>query len=196
MSLFRPGDGALHRTPAGVKLAALIIVALVVSLVPLAPPVAVGLVVCAIVAFPLAGLPAGMPFRQLWGLRWLVLMLAVSLVMFTSPEAALVSTSRIVALILAANLVTATSRTRDLLTAIARALSPLRPLGVDPERASLVLLLAITSIPVVGAFAGRVGDALRARGGSVSPRALVPLLVLTLRHADDVGDALAARGIA
>jgi biotin transport system permease protein len=63
---------------------------------------------------------------------------------------------------------------------------------------SLVLLaslLTITMIPVVASFAHEVRDAQRARGVRLGIRGVVPLLVRTLRHADDVGDALAARGL-
>jgi biotin transport system permease protein len=74
-------------------------------------------------------------------------------------------------------------------------LRPLRRVGVDPEAVSMAVSLTLTMVPVVAGLAQRVRDAERARGVRLGVRGVVPLLVLTLRHADQVGDALAARGV-
>ncbi len=51
-------------------------------------------------------------------------------------------------------------------------------------------------MPVVVGLAEEVREAQRARGLGASPRAFaVPLVVRTLRHADALGEALAARGV-
>ncbi len=69
-------------------------------------------------------------------------------------------------------------------------------MGVDPDRVGLVITLALRAVPVVVGIAEEVRDAQRARGLAASPRAFaVPLLVRSLRHADAVADALAARGL-
>ncbi|MFP3607054.1 hypothetical protein, partial [Paraburkholderia sp. SIMBA_053] len=60
---------------------------------------------------------------------------------------------------------------------------------------ALTISLTITTIPVIAGFAERVRDASRARDVRLGVRAVVPLFVLALRHADDVGDALAAPGL-
>jgi biotin transport system permease protein len=63
-------------------------------------------------------------------------------------------------------------------------------------RVGLLLNLAIRCVPLVIELASEVRDAQRARGLESSPRALVvPLLVRTLRRADELGEALAARGV-
>jgi biotin transport system permease protein len=49
-------------------------------------------------------------------------------------------------------------------------------------------------LPVVADLARRVREAHQARGVRIGYRAVVPILVLALRHADDVADALSARG--
>ncbi len=59
----------------------------------------------------------------------------------------------------------------------------------------MAVSLTLTMVPVVAGLAQRVRDAERARGVRLGVRSVVPLLVLTLRHADQVGDALAARGV-
>ncbi len=68
--------------------------------------------------------------------------------------------------------------------------------GVDPERIGLLLSLGIRSVPVVVGLAEEVREAQLARGLGMSPRAFaVPLVVRSLRHADALGEALAARGV-
>lgn len=195
IQLYRPGSSIVHRTSAGFKLAVLAVIALFLSLWPLAPPdVAIALLVVASL-YGIAGLPLRVLGAELWRLRWIILVLAVALVVFVSPAAAWISTGRVVALLLLASLLTLTTRMSALLDVLRRLLHPFRRLGVDPEVVALTISLTLTMIPVVAGFAERVREAGRARGVKLGVRAVVPLLVLALRHADDVGDALAARGI-
>ena len=68
---------------------------------------------------------------------------------------------------------------------------------VDPERVGLPIALGIRSVPVVVGLAEEVRDAQLARGLGASARApsRYPSLVRSLRHADALGEALAARGL-
>ena len=91
---------------------------------------------------------------------------------------------------------TLTTRVLDLLDVVERAASPLRLVGVRPDRVALLLALTLRAVPVLAATLDDVRDARRARGLERSPRALlVPLVVRTLRHADRLGEALVARGV-
>lgn len=198
ISLYRPGSGFLHRAPAGVKLALLAVIALGLSFVPatsgaVLPIAGVVLVVSAL--FLLGGFGVRALGEAWWRLRWLVLILGVALVVFVSVTAAAVNTGRIVALLLLAELVTRSTSTSALMAVIRRLLLPLRPLGVNADAVALVLSLTITMAPVVGSFVSAVREAQEARGVRLGPRMAVPLLVRTLRHADAVGEALAARGL-
>lgn len=196
ISLYRAGDGVLHRMPAGVKLAMLAGSALLLSLLRLGIPGT--LLVLALVSLLYAG--ASLPLRALgeawWRLRWLILVLGGALWLFTSAAEAVTSTGRVVALLLLAELVTRTTRMGDLLDVLRRVARPLRGLGADPEAVALTLSLSIAMVPVIAGFAAQVRDAQRARGVRLGPRAVLPLLVLTMKHADEVGDALTARGLA
>lgn len=198
ISLYRPGSGFLHRAPAGVKLALLAVIALGLSFVPATSgavlPIA-GVVLAVSVLFLLGGFGVRALGEAWWRLRWLVLILGVALVVFVSVTAAAVNTGRIVALLLLAELVTRSTSTSALMAVIRRLLLPLRPLGVNADAVALVLSLTITMAPVVGSFVRAVREAQEARGVRLGPRMAVPLLVRTLRHADAVGEALAARGL-
>lgn len=196
ISLYRPGTGILHRMPPQAKLAGLTVIALLLSFVPIGAAGSLVVLVAVSALYPLAALPLRALGEGWWRLRWLILVLGGALWAFTSWQTALVSTGRVVALLLLADLVTRTTRMGDLLDVLRRILSPLRRVGVDPEAVAMTLSLTISMIPVIAALAGQVRDAQRARGMRLGPRAALPLLVLTMKHADDVGDALVARGIA
>jgi biotin transport system permease protein len=186
----------LHRMPSLGKLGALALVALVLSFTPIGVAGSVVVLLAVSALYPVAALPASALGEGWWRLRWLILVLGGALWAFTSWQAAVVGTGRVVALLLLADLVTRTTRMGDLLDALRRVLHPLRRVGVDPEAVAMTLSLTIAMIPVIAALAGQVRDAQRARGMRLGPRAALPLLVLTMKHADDVGDALVARGIA
>lgn len=105
--------------------------------------------------------------------------------------------ARVLVLVLAATTVTLTTPVSDLLVVLETALAPLRVVGVDPTRAGLVLAMTIRFVPLLGALLARLRDAQRARGRERPGIGVVaPLLIATLRFADDLGDALEARGVA
>lgn len=195
IQMYRPGTSIVHRMSAGAKLA--IFAALAIGLSAYPPDVWSSVVtvigVCAL--FALARLPMRVLAAEAWRLRWFVLVLGAALWIFVSPLAAWISTARVISLVLLASLLAITTRMGDLLGVLHRMLLPLRRLGVDADAVSMAISLTITMIPVVASFAHEVSDAQRARGARLGIRGVVPLLVRTLRHADDVGDALAARGL-
>lgn len=192
---YRPGTSIVHRMPTGPKLAIFAVLALAWSAYPHDGwGIAVSLVGVSGAYFA-ARLPARVLCAEVWRLRWLALVLGIALWIFASPLIAWINTGRVIGLILLASLVTITTPMGDLLSALNRLLGPLRRFGVDPDAVSMTISLALTMIPVIAAFSDDVRDAQRARGVRAGVRGVVPLMVRTLRHADDVGDALAARGL-
>ncbi|WP_211593300.1 energy-coupling factor transporter transmembrane component T [Microbispora sp. H10836] len=111
------------------------------------------------------------------------------------PGAALVVCLRIVAALAAANLLTITTRVDDVVSAIERGLRPLQWFGVRPDRIGLLAGLTLRSVAALSVIASEVGEAAKARGAQRSVTAfVVPFMIRTLRHADELGEALAARG--
>lgn len=195
ISLYLAGGGFLHRAPAAVKLVSLAACAVAISAVRLDVAGTVVALIAVTALYPLGSLAWRVPAQAWWRLRWLILVLGAALWLFASPADAVTGTGRVVILLLLADLVTRTTRMGDLVDVIDRALAPLRRVGVDTRPVALVLSLTVAMIPVIAGFAAQVRDAQRARGVRLGPRAALPLLVMTMRHADDVGDALVARGI-
>ena len=193
--LYLPGTSVLHRAPAGPKL--VLLAAATTVLVLLRDPwaVAVGGVLVA-GGYALARLPASVLVAQLTPLRWVLLALVPFQWWQGGPPAVAVVVGTLVVTVAAAALVTLTTRVLDLLDVVERAASPLRLVGVRPDRVALLLALTLRAVPVLAATFDEVRDARRARGLERSPRALlVPLVVRTLRHADRLGEALVARGV-
>ncbi|HEY9375504.1 MAG TPA: energy-coupling factor transporter transmembrane protein EcfT [Jiangellaceae bacterium] len=193
MNTYLAGTSWLHRTPASAKLVGLLV--LLATTLMLSSPVAIALAGIATAAlYATAGL-AGAITAQLRPMRWLVLGLFGLQVLTAGWVPAVVVTGRLVVAVVLAGLVTLTTRVVDLLDVLERVLRPMRRIGVDSERVALMLALAIRAVPVVAGLAGEVRDAQRARG-IASPRAFaVPFVVRSLRHADGLGEALAARGL-
>lgn len=192
---YHPGSSLLHRCPAGLKLVLLLVfsTALVVVRSPAAVVVAAGVVAGCLL---LARIPARLAWQQVRPLRWFVVVLVPFQWWSAGGRAAVVVVGTLVVTVLTASVVTLTTRLSAMLDVIEQALQPLRRLGFDPARASLVLALTIRAVPVLLSSAGQVHDARRARGLERSPRALVvPLVLRTLRHADQLGEALVARGV-
>lgn len=195
ISLYRPGDSILHRASAGWKLLGLAASALAISIAR--PGTTSTLMLLGAASLVLLAAGARVPELLLvwWRLRWLIIVLGGALVVFVSVAAAVQNTGRVVALLLLAEALTRTTKTSDLLDVLRTLFRPLRAFGIDPGTPALAVSLTIAMVPVLAGLLEQVRDAQRARGVRLGARAAVPLLVLAMKHADDVGDALTARGL-
>jgi biotin transport system permease protein len=197
--LYVPGRSVVHRAPAGLKLLALSGLGAALFAVPTLPAAVVALVGVGVLGWGAARLPA----RVLAGhlrpvLVWAVLLFAVHAAT-TGPAAGAATALRLLALVLAAAVVTCTTRVTELVAVVERVCAPLAWVGVSPARVGLVLAMALRFIPLVSERAARVREAHAARGGSLrgvrgTAALVVPLLVQVLRLAHTVGEALEARG--
>lgn len=193
--IYWPGDSVLHRMPASAKLALIAAgsVALVVWRGALALSVAAAVVLVGYVA---ARIPARVAWTQLRPLRRVVLVLAAAQLWLAGWRLALAVVAALVVLVAAAALLTLTTRVSALVDTFVRLAQPLRRVGVDPDRIGLLAALTVRTVPVIAGIRDEVDQARRARGLERSPRALlVPLVVRTVRHADQLGEALVARGL-
>ena len=194
LSLYVPGDSLVHRVSAGTKL--LILFAASVTLFAVS-----GIAVHAMELLVIAGLfrTAGLPWRDtLHQLRPALLFLVpifVFHVFVTDWMLGLETVLRIVVLLLLAVLVTLTTRLSDMIEVVERAARPLRHVGVNPSKVGMMLSMVIRFIPLMVRQAQEILEAQRARGLDRNAIALlVPLLIKTLKMADDLSDAIDARG--
>jgi biotin transport system permease protein len=125
----------------------------------------------------------------------LVLVVAVQ-VWLLGPLPATVLGLRLLIALGMANLFTLTTRVDDVVAAVERGLAPLHRFGVRPDRVGMIVGMTVAAVGTLAGIAGEVREAALARGADRSITAfVVPFLVRTVRHADELGEALAARGV-
>lgn len=191
--------------PVGLKLLVIFTAAATVSVIR-ESPWAVGTIwASAIAGFLYAGSGISGLAAQLWRLRWLVVIVTVPQLIFLTPEETALNVARILGVVMMAAVFTLTTPSSAVLRAFERLLAPLERaglgrLGFNAERISLALSLTIRSVPLVLSFHQEIREAQRARGVHGSLRggmlsAVLPLLVMSLRHAEETAEALAARGV-
>jgi biotin transport system permease protein len=195
LALYSPVPGVLHRTPAGIKLAVLAALSVLLFAVPELPVAAVALAVVVVLALAGARLTPRQLFAQLrpvW--LWLVGLLVFHLIV-TDLVTGAVAVLRLATLVLAAALVTTTSRVAELVAVIEWLCAPLQLIGVRPARIGLAIAMTLRFIPLIAERAERIREAQAARGAT-RPLflSLVPLLVQVLQLAHTTAEALDARG--
>ncbi|MGY1661054.1 energy-coupling factor transporter transmembrane component T family protein [Geodermatophilus sp. SYSU D00705] len=195
LSLYLPGTSPVHRAPAGLKLAVLAALGVGLFLVSRVEVVAGALVAVLALGLVVARLPA----RALWAqVRpvwvWLAALFVVHLVV-TGPLTGAVAVLRLLTLVVAAAVVTATTRVTALVAVVEWLAGPLRVVGVRPARVGLVVAMTLRFIPLLAERAARIREAQAARGAErVRLGLLVPLIISVLQLAHTLSEALDARG--
>jgi biotin transport system permease protein len=199
LALYVPRASPVHRLPAGLKLLALAGLGALVFAVPTLPVAAGALGGVLVVGLLVARLPAALLAQQARAVAIWVVALFVVHTLVTDVLTGAVTVLRLLALVLAAAVVTATTRVTAMVAVVERICAPLRFVGVRPARIGLVLAMTLRFIPLVAERADRIREAQAARGGSTRgvrglTTMVVPLLVQVLQLAQTVSEALDARG--
>jgi biotin transport system permease protein len=195
-SLYVEGNSPMHRLSPRVKLVSLAVFG-VLLFVSQNIALLSGFVLLAAVVYRTTGLPLGEGLRRLRPVFLTIAVVALFNLLFNPWQAALVPVLRLTALMLLAAAVTATTSITafiDEVTALAR---PLERTGfVQADDIGLALGLVLRFVPeIVGRYQA-IREAHKARGLKVRPTSLLaPLIILTLRDADNVAAAIDARRI-
>lgn len=195
VGVYQPGTSVLHRLPVGPKLLGLAALSLSIVLVRSMPAAWVFLAI----ALGLA-LVGRVRLVTLARAARLILLMAVFVGALQwwwyGRDKAIETLVDLVALSIAAVVVSATTPVNAMLDSFIRWISPLRRVGVDPDRVALTIGLAIQALPGTVALALETRDAARARGLGRHPRAyLTPFVIRVVARAHETGDALHARGV-
>ncbi len=184
----------LHRVPAGLKLIAIAVLSLAVLPMTDWRWLALGLGALLLVYASLGRDMLGR-LALLKPLLPFLVMIALIQAWMESWTGAAVSVLRILLMVAAANLVTLTTTMQDLMSAIAPAFRPLAYLGVNPRAPALAVALLLRFVPVLLEAWSQREDAWRARTARpVSFRLLAPFVWDAMRMADQIAEALEARG--
>ncbi|MBB5153266.1 energy-coupling factor transporter transmembrane component T family protein [Saccharopolyspora phatthalungensis] len=195
LGLYEPGSSPLHRLGAGWKFLTLLGFAVLIFVLR-SPLALAGCVVGVAVGY----LVARLPLRRCWQATRLLIPLVLLVFLLQwwmlGLDSAAVVCLRLLGALGAANLFTLTTRVDDLVTAVERGAGPARRFGIRPERIGLLVGLTLQAVAALSTIATQVREAQRARNAERSISAFaVPFLVRTLRHSDELGEALAARGV-
>ncbi|AJE46186.1 energy-coupling factor transporter transmembrane component T family protein [Celeribacter indicus] len=192
--LYIAGDSPLHRAPPGRKLLALFVLCTLVFLLShwAVLSLAVALVVF---GYARAGLA---PRHAVAALRPAVPVLALIFVVqlwLAGPSQAAFVALRLACLLAAAALVTSTTRASEFIEGILAGLKH-APGWVPKDKIALAMSLVWRFIPLVRGIFDEVREAQHARGQGRNLRALlVPMVVRTLKSADEIAEAIEARSL-
>lgn len=183
----------LHRLPAGLKLLCLALCT--VMLLPLdhwfglvAP------LMLAAVLYATLGHPGLKRLLRLKSLLPIVLGIGLFQALLTSIDSALLTIFRILVMVMLADLVSITTTMQQMMRSLHPVLRPIRFLGVDTQKLSLMVALVIRFVPLLLSLWHAQSEAWRARANrSGGVRLIAPFVRETLRLADHVSEALAAR---
>jgi len=199
LALYVPRTSPVHRAPAGAKLLVLTALGALLFAVPTLPVAGAALVAVLLAGTVVARLPVALLARQARAVAVWIVAIVVFQALVTDVLTGVETALRLLALVLAAAVVTATTRVTAMVAVVERVCAPLRQVGVRPARIGLALAMTLRFIPLVAERADRVREAQAARGGSVrglrgTATMVVPLLVQVLQLAHTVSEALDARG--
>lgn len=195
LSLYYPTSSFIHRAPTWLKLAFLALGSVALFFVPDSYWSAL-VVTVPLVGYLLARLPLRILGTDVLRIAFLLVFLLVTQLIFNEPDVATTVIARLTTIILSAQLFTRTTKIQQLIITVEHLTSPLKPLGANPYKIALAVALMLSALGQIMGFIRQVRDAQRARGVRLAAWSwVVPVLVLSLKHADDVADALVARGL-
>ncbi len=194
MGVYSPGRSRIHRAGAGLKLIALAVYAVAISITD--HPLELGaLVAMLVVAWASSGVPWEKMGAALKPLIWIFLGLFTFQWIVAGLASAADTLVTITSLVLAAALISHTTRTDDMLETLKRVFGIFKFLGVNPQLCAFAIVFTVRLVPFVAAVGQEAIAARMARGGSRNPLpALVPMMIRLMRETDQLAEALVARG--
>lgn len=188
-------DTFLHRVSAKTKLIGLALIGMMFALVsPLWMSSAA--LVAILIVYLFCGKEAVQRLAAMRGLLLMLLVIGIIQTIAIGWEAGLTAVTRLLVMILLADLVTLSTTMQDMMAALQPLLRPFRRWGVDPHRVSLAVALVLRFIPYLVANWRARDEAYRARTGkSGGWRIIAPFIIETMNLADKVTETLNARGL-
>ena len=192
--LYVRGDTVVHRTHPGVKLLLLLVLSTIVFVIDTWPVLALA-TAFVFVGYWLAHLKPGHAWRALRPVLIIFAILFLAQLYLADIWLATYVVLRFAVLILAATLLTLTTKVSELVDGLMAGLA-YAPDWVPREKIALAIAMTIRFIPRLRDQFHDIRDAQRARGLDRSIVALlVPLVVRTLKDADDIARAIEARSV-
>ncbi|MCM2476900.1 energy-coupling factor transporter transmembrane protein EcfT [Rhizobium sp. CG5] len=195
-SLYVGGSGFLYRLSPKLKLGGLAVLALALFFTRNPALLGPALLAAALVYFNLhRSLRAAL--QPLKAVLATIVLVALFNLIFTSREEAIVTVLRLTALVFMAASVTATTTIGQFIDTVTKAAAPLEKIGlIKAADIGLAVGLVLRFVPEILSRYEAIREAHRARGLAVRPLTMLgPLMILTLKDADNIAAAIDARGI-
>jgi len=190
--LYIAHDSYIHRISPGCKIVALAVFSTLVFLVPGWLPLAGAMAVLAVV-HALAGITVSQAYRSIRPILWLLSAIFATQVFLSGVDMASFVTARLIVLVLAASIVTMTTKTSEFVEGILAILQR-APRWVPADQIALAVSLTLRLVPSIRSTLDEIRMAQRARHLDGNIKALlVPLIVRTLRRGDEIAEAINAR---
>lgn len=190
--LYIAQDSCVHRAPPARKIVALAVFSTLVFLAPSWLPLAVAAGVLT-TGYALAGITVSQACQPIRPMLWLLSAIFATQIVLSGIDTASFVIARLVVLILAASIVTMSTRTGEFVEGILAVLQH-APRWVPVNQIALAVSLTLRLIPSLRLTLEEIRTAQRARHLDGSIKALlVPLIVRTLRKGDEMAEAIYAR---
>ncbi|AJC78185.1 cobalt ABC transporter permease protein [Rhizobium etli bv. phaseoli str. IE4803] len=195
-SLYVEGNSVMHRLSPRLKLLSLTTFGIVLFITDDLVLLSIAVLMTSVV-YRMVGLPLGEALRRLRPVFLTIAVVALFNLIFNPWQQALVPLLRLTALMLLAATVTATTSITEFIDEVTTLARPLERTGlVQADDIGLALGLVLRFVPEIVERYQAIREAHRARGLKVRPTSLLaPLIILTLRDADNIAAAIDARGI-
>ncbi len=192
--LYLSGDSWIHRMRSGLKLLVLVVAGW--GLMWITHPAWLLLTFLAVL---ILFWMARVSMRDIWlrvrPLAWFLLIIGLYVAWANGWHAAASTMLRLASMVMLGLLVTLTTPLSDMMDVVSALLRPLERIGLlRAERVSLAFGMTLRMVPELYAQWNHIREAQAARGLESHPVALiVPMLVRTLKRADDMAEAIDAR---
>jgi biotin transport system permease protein len=195
-SLYVTGQSWLHRISPATKIGFLALFSVALFITRDYWLLGLGLIFASLVLSQV-GISFREAIRRLTPVMITIVAVAIFSAVFATVDQAIVTLLRLTSLTVLAAAVTATVSIAEFIAVITKAARPLEKLGlVNAADIGLAVGLVIRFIPEILARYQALRDAHHARGVKLRPQTvIVPLIILTLKDADAIADAIDARGI-
>jgi biotin transport system permease protein len=186
----------MHRIAPRLKLGALATLGILLFLTDNLALLGLAVAIGALLYFN-TGLPVGEALKRLRPVVLTIVVVALFSLIFNPIHVAIVTVLRLTALVLFAAVVTATTSIAAFIDEITALAAPLEKVGLlRAADIGLAVGLVVRFVPEILDRYRAIREAHEARGIKIRiTTALVPLIILTLRDADNIAAAIDARGI-
>ncbi|MDG6881010.1 Energy-coupling factor transporter transmembrane protein BioN [Phocoenobacter uteri] len=193
LSLYVYGTSIVHKTSFLVKFISLLFLSTLLLTFPNLW-LSIGALVGVLGLFKLANFKITTVLQQTKPIFPFLVLLFAFQCFFADLTLAIISTTRLLALLLFASLLTLTTKSSVIIDSIEKHLYFLRYLKINPKKVGLAISLTLRFIPVLAIITQEVKEAQKVRGLEKSIVAIaVPVIIRTLKMADDISAAIESR---